>query len=310
MLKFLCPKSDQLLQSMPSWHLFSAHYFEQNPLTTITKENINMENQPKLSYLDATGEIPHNMTNDYMFRYILQKNEKVLRGLIASLLHLNPNDIKKLTIKNPINLAEEIIGKDFIMDIEVMMNDNTLINLEMQVNNKHNWSERSLSYLCRTFDQLYEGQDYSEGLPVHHIGFLDYTLFPNYPEFFATYQMLNIKNHHLYSSKFSLSVIDLTQIGMANEDDKMYRVDYWARLFKSKTWEEIKMLAKDNEYLDAAANSLYEANADRMVRERCRARKEAERYERTLERDNKLLKEENTSLKDRIKELEAQLAAK
>lgn len=295
---------------MPSWHLFSAHYFEQNPLTTITKENINMENQPKLSYLDATGEIPHNMTNDYMFRYILQKNEKVLRGLIASLLHLNPNDIKKLTIKNPINLAEEIIGKDFIMDIEVMMNDNTLINLEMQVNNKHNWSERSLSYLCRTFDQLYEGQDYSEGLPVHHIGFLDYTLFPNYPEFFATYQMLNIKNHHLYSSKFSLSVIDLTQIGMANEDDKMYRVDYWARLFKSKTWEEIKMLAKDNEYLDAAANSLYEANADRMVRERCRARKEAERYERTLERDNKLLKEENTSLKDRIKELEAQLAAK
>lgn len=295
---------------MPSWHLFSAHYFKQNPLTTITKENINMENQPKLSYLDATGEIPHNMTNDYMFRYILQKNEKVLRGLIASLLHLNPNDIKKLTIKNPINLAEEIIGKDFIMDIEVMMNDNTLINLEMQVNNKHNWSERSLSYLCRTFDQLYEGQDYSEGLPVHHIGFLDYTLFPNYPEFFATYQMLNIKNHHLYSSKFSLSVIDLTQIGMANEDDKMYRVDYWARLFKSKTWEEIKMLAKDNEYLDAAANSLYEANADRMVRERCRARKEAERYERTLERDNKLLKEENTSLKDRIKELEAQLAAK
>ena len=295
---------------MPYWHLFSAHYFEQNPLTTITKENINMENQPKLSYLDATGEIPHNMTNDYMFRYILQKNEKVLRGLIASLLHLNPNDIKKLTIKNPINLAEEIIGKDFIMDIEVMMNDNTLINLEMQVNNKHNWSERSLSYLCRTFDQLYEGQDYSEGLPVHHIGFLDYTLFPNYPEFFATYQMLNIKNHHLYSSKFSLSVVDLTQIDMATDDDKTYHVDYWARLFKSKTWEEIKMLAKDNEYLDAAANSLYEANADRMVRERCRARKEAERYERTLERDNKLLKEENTSLKDRIKELEAQLAAK
>lgn len=39
-----------------------------------------MENQPKLSYLDATGEIPHNMTNDYMFRYILQKNEKVLAG--------------------------------------------------------------------------------------------------------------------------------------------------------------------------------------------------------------------------------------
>ena len=83
-------------------------------------------------------------------------------------------------IRNPINLAEDISGKDFIMDIEILLNDNSLINLEMQVNNRHNWSERSLSYLCRTFDQLYEGQNYNKALPVHHIGFLDFTLFPNY----------------------------------------------------------------------------------------------------------------------------------
>ena len=96
---------------------------------------------------------------------------------------------------------------------------------------------------------------------------------------------------------------------MATEEDKAYGIDYWVRLFKSKTWE-IKMLAKDNEYLEAAANSLYEANADRMVKERCRARREAERYERTLKRDIKLLKDENISLKERIKELEKQLSTK
>lgn len=68
------------------------------------------------------------------------------------------------------------------------------------------------------------------------------------------------------------------------------------------------MLVKDNEYLDAAANSLYEANADWLVRERCIARKLAERREKTLERDNKLLREENSNLKERLKELEAKLA--
>ena len=274
-----------------------------------------MINQPINSYLNATGTIDHNMTNDYMFRYILQKNEKVLRGLISSLLHLNPKSIDKLTIRNPINLAEDITGKDFIMDIEILLNDNRLINLEMQVNNEHNWSERSLSYLCRSFDQLYRGQDYEEALPVHHIGFLDFSLFPNYPEFYATYQMLNIKNHYLYSSKFSLSVIDLNQTNLATDEDKFYAIDYWAKLFKAKTWEELKMLAKNNEYLEAAANSLYEANADHMVRERCIARKLAERRERTLERDINLLKDENTTLKEkndtleaRIKELELQLS--
>ena len=77
------------------------------------------------------------------------------------------------------------------------------------------------------------------------------------------------------------------------------------------------MLTENNEYLEAAANSLYEANSDRIVWERCRARKEAERYERTLERDiqlleknNSSLKEENSTLKEYIKELEAKLAEK
>ena len=103
-------------------------------------------------------------------------------------------------------------------------------------------------------------------------------------------------------------MIDLTQIELATTDDKAYGIDYWARLFKVKTWEELKMLAKDNEYLESAASSLFEANADRMVRERCIARKLAERRERTLERDNKLLREEIVTLEERIKELEAELA--
>lgn len=276
-----------------------------------------MQNLSINSYLNATGAIPHNMTNDYMFRYILQKSEKVLKGLISSLLNPEPAQIQKIIIQNPINLSEDISAKDFIMDIKVLLNDKSLINLEMQVNNEHNWAERSLSYLCRTFDHLYQGQDYEEALPVHHIGFLDFTLFPDYPEFYATYQLLNIKTHYLYSSKFSLSVIDLNQIDLATVEDKLYGIDHWARLFKSRTWEELKMLVKDNEYLDAAATSLYEANADWMVRERCIARKLAERREKTLERDIKLLKEENsdlinqkTSLENRIKELEALLASK
>lgn len=84
-----------------------------------------MQNQTVTSFLTATGTIAYNMTNDYMFRYILQKNEKVLRGFISSLLHLNPNIIRCITIQNPINLDEDITGKDFIMDIEVLMNGGT-----------------------------------------------------------------------------------------------------------------------------------------------------------------------------------------
>ena len=250
--------------------------------------------------MEASGEISYNMTNNYMFRYILQKNKKVLKGLICSLLHLSPDLVVKVEITNPINLSGNIAGKEFILDINVMLNDNRQINLEMQVANEYNWPERSLSYLCRSFDQLYRGQKYEEVLPVIHIGFLDFTLHPQEPEFYATYQMLNVENHLVYSDKFTLSVVNLNQIELATEEDKRYKIDYWARVFKAKTWEEIKMLAKDNEYLQEAAESLYVANADEIVRQQCRAREDAERLQRTLERDNKLLKEEKEELTQQL----------
>ena len=262
-----------------------------------------MESKRNLSYLSATGKIEYNMTNNYMFRYILQENEKVLKGLVSSLLHLNPENIKTIEIKNPIDLSGDVTGKEFILDIKVMLNDDTLINLEMQVLNEHNWPERSLSYLCRAYDQLYRGQKYEEALPVVHIGFLDFTLHPSNPEFYATYKMLNIKNHLVYSDKFRLSVVNLKCIELATEEDKAYKIDYWAAIFKAETWEEIRMLAKENEYLQEAASSLYVANADEIVRQQCIAREDAERRERTLER---LVMQKQAKIEEQEKELEEQ----
>lgn len=110
--------------------------------------------------------------------------------------------------------------------------------------------------------------------------------------------LMNVKNHRIYSSKFKLSVVDLTKIELATEEDKTYHIDYWARLFKAKTWEDIQMLAEKNEYLKEAAQSVYVANADEMVRQKCRAREDAERHERTMKRNMNLLKQENETLKE------------
>ena len=267
-----------------------------------------MQNEQTMSYMDATGVIEYKMTNNYMFRFILQKNQKVLKGLIASLLHLNPKQIKKVEIRNPINLAGDVSGKEFILDIEVMLNDDTLINLEMQVANEHNWPERSLSYACRSFDSLFQGQKYEEAMQVIHIGFLMFTLFEDTPEFYSEYKIMNVKNLRVYSDKFILRVVDLNQIKLATEEDKAFQIDYWASLFKAKTWEELRMLAKDNDYLQEAAESLYIANADEIVRQQCRAREDAERRERTLVRDLRIAEEKLAEKDKLIQELQLKLA--
>ena len=248
----------------------------------------------------ATGAIPYGFTNDYMFRAILQKNIGVLKALICSMLHISPDQVKSLVITNPIILGQYIDSKEFILDIKVTMNDNTHIDLEMQVKNESNWEDRSLSYLCRSYDQLVTGEDYIDSGAAIHIGFLNFTPFPDAPEFYAKYKLLNIKNHRLYTSKFELNVLDLTHIELATEEDKTYGIDYWARLFKAKTWEDLKMIAKNNTVLTQASETLYALNCDQTIRDMCRAREDAIRHENYMKR---MLAEQEAALAEKDAEI-------
>ncbi len=86
---------------------------------------------------NAHGSIPYNMTNDYMFRAVLQSNNKVLRGLICSLLHLDESQVQSVEITNPIILGDALTDKEVRLDIYVLLNNQCIINLEMEVKNHH-----------------------------------------------------------------------------------------------------------------------------------------------------------------------------
>ncbi|MDE7479053.1 MAG: Rpn family recombination-promoting nuclease/putative transposase, partial [Lachnospiraceae bacterium] len=119
----------------------------------------------KQTFEEINGKLTYNMTNDYMFRAVLQTNKKVLMGIVGALLHVDPESLD-VEIQNPIILGQSFENKDFILDIHVTINNKSRLNLEMQVVNYGNWKERSLSYLCRSFDNVYKGQDYITVEPV------------------------------------------------------------------------------------------------------------------------------------------------
>ena len=271
--------------------------------------NMHHVTEPLIPFEQATGATKYGLTNDYMFRVVFQENKLACKGLIASVLHMNPEDIYEVKILNPIELGAHVDDKDFILDIRLLLNNGHLINLEMQMTNHHNWQDRSLSYLCRSFDQLYKGEDYSEAKPATHIGFLNFTPFPERPEFNSCYKLLNVKNHALYSDKFSLHVVDLTHIELATEEDKTWGINHWARLFTATTWEEVKMIAENDIHMKEAAKKMYTLSADEMIEERCRARnyyqKEMNTHNRTL-RELEEAKAELEVLRKRISELESQ----
>lgn len=267
-------------------------------------------------WMTATGELPIPFTNDFLFCQMLQSNNLVLKSLICSLMHLSPNQVHSVLITNPIELGDHIEEKTIILDLKLILNDHTIINLEMQVINEHNWPERSLLYLCRTFSrQLKKGDDYINAKPAIQIGILDFTPFPTHPEFFANYYLMNQKNHHIFSDKFRISVLSLNQIELATEEDKAFHIDTWARLFKCKDWREVQMLANNNPDIKDAVTTIYQLTEDEKVRNMCERREKALFIERSrqhmLEQQKQeiaQLSSENTQLSSEIEHLKKLLA--
>lgn len=239
-----------------------------------------------LGFESAIGKIPYNLTNDYMFRAVFQSCNKALRGLICSLLHLAEAEVTSVEIINPILLGSSIDSKEFRLNIHLLLNNHTRINLEMQITNRLNWQNRSVMYLCRSYDQLNRGQDYRGAKPAVHIGFLDYTLFEDHPEFYAAYKLINIKSHQVYNNDLTLYVADLTRVDLATEEDRHYHIDSWAKLMKATTWEELKMTASEDEAIYEVAKALYYTCSDEEIRIRCLEREEyfqdLRNYERAI----------------------------
>ena len=107
-------------------------------------------------------------------------------------------------------------------------------------------------------------------------------LLPKRPEFYATYKFLNVKNYTLYSDKRCLSVLDLTHINLATKENKQYQLDYWAAIFKSTTWEDLKMLAKGNEYIRQASETIYQLSQEEAIRQQWEARENYYRRQRGI----------------------------
>ncbi len=264
------------------------------------------------------------MTNDYLFKALMQKNPRLLKGLICSLLHLSSKDVKNVRIKNPIILGESVDDKTVVLDVNVGFNNGECINLEMQVVNEYNWPERSTYYACRNFSTLNAGKKYEHIKPVHQIGLVDFTPLPKYSKFYSIYQLSEIHDHNIYTDKLTISTLDLTNIRLATDEDKAYNIDVWAKLFKSQTWEDIKMLAEEYSFVDDAATTIYEISEDERIRQQCQAREDYELRQRSImdrikERDkmlkqkDKLLEQKNNTIEQltkEIAELKAQLEAK
>ncbi len=213
-------------------------------------------------------------TNDYVFSriYGYKKNWELLKDLLEAIL---PDiQIKKIELVKQYSLDKATIkSRGSVLDVLAILNDNTYVNVKMQVEDYKNTVERSIFYDSGLFhESLQKNEKFKKAKRTIGIWFLCYNIF----EEGSFHEVARLKRDYeniLLTDKMEFHYIQLPKF-----KEKCKRIsnklEEWLTFIVNDNTEAVKMI--DNEYVQKAEDELEYINADKEERMRAKFREKSE----------------------------------
>ena len=221
---------------------------------------------------------------DFCFKELMEDAE-VRRGFTAAVLHIPPEEIAE-TVLLPTSLRkkyeEDKLG---ILDVCVLLNNSTQIDIEIQVSPFPLWPERSLFYLAKMFtDQIEKGEGYERLEKCVHVGILDFILFGEDEEYYSCFHISEDLRNRLYTDKLEVHILELPKL--KKNDYPETELLNWAKFMNAERQEEFEEMAEKDKYIEKAYEALKNISADDEKRLEYEAREKALRDHNYLMKSN------------------------
>ena len=226
---------------------------------------------------------------DFAFKELM-RDETVRKGFLSAVLGIKDTDIKKTVLLNT-NLPKiHEDEKQGILDVRLTMNNNTEIDIEIQLAYMKAWADRSTFYVSKMLvEQVGINKKYSNIKKCIGINILDFDYIKDTQRFHTVYHLREDTEHIKYTDVMEIHIVELPKLPQNNDGTDLYS---WIKFIKSNDKEEFEMLAKQSQYLKKAYETLEEISADQQKRLEYTARQKAlydyntlmeENYERGIE---------------------------
>lgn len=168
-------------------------------------------------------------------------HEKIRKQFLSDTLGIPLEIIKSVRLVNPFLRKLFRRQKQGILDVALELNNDTKIDIEMQVRMQKHWTKRDLYYLARMYtDELMIGENYDRLPRCISISLLDYELFPDKQEYHSVYRLRDAQGEEL-TDLWEVHIIELTKALKGSP------VDDWIRLFNAREEADLSMIAVKNE---------------------------------------------------------------
>lgn len=204
----------------------------------------------------------------------LMNNPKVRKGFIAALLGIAPDEICRTTLFPTILRQDYPDDKLGILDVRVMIEDGTQIDMEMQVTSFTYWDARILFYLSKIFsEQLKAGEPYANLKKCIHVSILDFVYFERDQECYRKICFCNEKTGEKYTDLMEIQILELKKIPKELRNSE--GIINWMRFLGGKNRKELENMAKTDEYIDEAYRELQKLSSDERAKLEYEARQKA-----------------------------------
>ncbi len=155
------------------------------------------------------------------------------------------------------------------------MDDDTEIDIEIQLSQLKVWAERSLFYLAKMYaGQISPGQGYNVFKKCINISILDFKLFPGEVEFYSCFHIREDTRNFIYTDRMEFHLIELPKLPKELKEG-CSDIELWAKFINSESKEEFDMLAQKNQYIESAYERLQIISQDKEKRLEYEAREKA-----------------------------------
>ena len=198
----------------------------------------------------------------------LFQNETVLRYFISAVLAIPPEDIRTIHLKNTFLRRRYRKQKQGILDILAEMNDDSKINIELQVKHYAYWDRRQLFYLSKLYtEDMRSGEDYALLKKCVSISILDFNL-TDRKEYHHVYRLRDQQGYE-FSDLLEIHILELRK--KQKETEAMEELEEWIRFFRTDCEEDLDMIKTKNPGILEAIRIVKEMNLSRWMRIRYEA---------------------------------------
>ncbi len=221
------------------------------------------------------------ITNDYIFKKIFAKkgNESILKDFLIGVLEI---PIEKVEVEAEVSLEKQLeenkLGR---LDIVAVLNNNTIVNIEIQMINLHNFIERSLYYWSGNYyNDLKAGENYQKVKRTIAINILDYELFEEGPY----HEIARLKRDYqnkILTEKIEMHFIQIPKFRKEKRGVET-KLEQWMQFISQTNERGVELAMKENKEIRKAKEEYEYLTGDAAERRLAFLRDKAIRDEKSI----------------------------